>query len=490
MFRGLLKLAPVQGGVHPSANKARSSALHVSAAPIPPKLFLPLLQHAGAAAIPIVKVGERVLKGQLIALAPSELSAPVHASSSGTVVAITDVCAAHPSGFNAPAIVIETDGQDQWLPKAEASDAFQEDAMVLANRVAEAGIVGMGGAIFPAAVKLKQGAKHEIKTLLVNGSECEPYLSCDDRLMREKAEDIIEGARLIRHILKAFRVVIAIEDNKHEAIAAMKAAAEAYGMVEVEVVPTRYPMGSAKQLIQEITGREVPAGARSTSVGVLVHNVGTVYAIFQALTQGRPLISRIVTVAGGCVSRPKNIEALVGTPIEELFKACGGLTEEPARLLLGGPMMGIALTSTAVPIIKGATGVLALSKSEVQQDQASPCIRCASCVDVCPMGLMPLDMAALIKAENAEAAVDYGLADCILCGSCSYVCPSHLPLVQYFRYAKDKQAEKREAAKKLDLTVTMSLAKQKRLEQEKARKTAEKAAKRASKKRRPAAPTR
>ncbi|WP_096085063.1 electron transport complex subunit RsxC [Agaribacterium haliotis] len=485
MFRGLLNLAAVRGGVHPHSHKDRSSALQILKAPVPKRLYLPLLQHAGEAAVPIVERGAYVFKGQLLALAPSDLSAPVHASSSGHIVDICEVAAAHPSGLTAPAIVLETDGEDKWAPADEGAaltDAYSEDAMTLANRVANAGIVGMGGAIFPAAVKLKQGAKHEIKTLLVNGSECEPYLSCDDRLMREQAEAIVEGARLIRHILKAFRVVIAIEDNKREAIAAMQAAAEPYGMVEVEVVPTRYPMGSAKQLIQQITGREVPAGARSTSVGVLVHNVGTVYAIYQALTRARPLISRVVTVAGACIKRPRNIEARIGTPVQDLIDLCGGFIDKAEVLLLGGPMMGIAMQSTEVPIIKGATGVLALAKHELRREQSSACIRCARCVSACPMGLLPLDIAAQIKQDNFEAAADYGLNDCILCASCSYVCPSQLPLVQYFRYAKDQQAQKHRAAKKMNLTVSMSLAKQQRLADEKQQKAEEKAAKRAAKK--------
>lgn len=483
MFSHLLKLSKVTGGVHPQGRKQASAAVPIKKLAVPKTLYLPLRQHAGADAIPIVKVGDKVLKGQLIALAPSEISAPVHASSSGTVVEIGPITAPHPSGLAATAIVIDTDGEDRWLPQQALSDPYKEDPMVLANRVADAGIVGMGGAIFPAAVKLKQGAKHEIKTVLVNGSECEPYLTCDDRLMRERAAEIVEGARLIHHILRAFRVVIAIEDNKPEAIAAMQAAAESHGVVEVEVVPSRYPMGSAKQLIQQITGLEVPAGSRSTEVGVLVHNVGTVYAIYQALTMGRPLLSRVVTVAGACVRQPANIEAIVGTPIEDLFEACGGLSKGPAQLILGGPMMGAPLPNIQVPLIKGATGLLALSKEEVPQSKAAPCIRCASCVDACPMGLLPLEMAARARSEDFDAAEDVGLKDCILCGACAFVCPSHIPLVQYFQYAKGQQAIKRTAAKKMEYTVQLSLAKQQRIEAEKAAKAAEKAAKKAAKKR-------
>ncbi|MFZ5602643.1 MAG: electron transport complex subunit RsxC [Pseudomonadota bacterium] len=477
-------LSPVRGGVHPAGHKDRSSALTIATAPLPERLYLPLRQHAGADALPLVRVGDRVLKGQLIAAAASEVSAPVHASSSGRVVAIGPVPAPHPSGLTANGIVIECDGDDRWIDVDLPADPYSQEPMMLADRVAQAGIVGLGGAIFPAAVKLKQGARHEIKTVLLNGSECEPYLTTDDRLMRERAEQIVDGARLIQHILRAYRIVIAIEDNKPEAIAAMRAASEPYGAIEVEVVPALYPMGSAKQLIQEITGREVPAEGRSTSVGVLVHNVGTVFAIQQALRFGRPLISRVVTVAGGCVARPRNVETRVGVPVQNLLDFCGGLTEAPAQLLMGGPMMGMVLPNAQAPIIKGATGVLALSRHEVPRADASPCIRCARCVDACPMGLMPLEMAAHARADSFEGADDYGLKDCILCGSCAYVCPSHIPLVHYFQYALGEQDARRSAEKKNDYTRQLMEQRQLRLEQEEAARAAAKA-----KKRKPAATT-
>lgn len=474
----MLHLPRIRGGVHPAGHKDRSSALPISPIPLPKRLVLPLRQHAGAEAQPIVRVGERVLKGQLIAMPLSEVSAPVHASSSGTVVEVGSVLAPHPSGLTANAIVIECDGRDEWMPFDIPSDPYSEAPLTLADRVAAAGIVGLGGAIFPAAVKLKQGVRHEIKTLLVNGSECEPYLTTDDRLMRERAEDVIDGARLIQHILRAYRIVIAIENNKPEAIAAMKAAAEPYGAIEVEVVPALYPMGSAKQLIQEITGREVPANARSTTVGVLVHNVGTVYAIQQALRFGRPLISRVVTVAGACVARPRNVEALIGTPVQDLLDACGGLQGDPAQILLGGPMMGMVLPSTDVPIIKGATGVLALARNEVPRQEAAPCIRCARCVDACPMGLLPLEMAAHTRVDDLEGASEVGLRDCILCGCCSYVCPSHIPLVQYFQYAMGEQDARASAQKKADHTKQLMEARSTRVAREEAAREAAKAARR------------
>ncbi|MCM2330595.1 MAG: electron transport complex subunit RsxC [Pseudomonas sagittaria] len=473
----MFNLARIRGGIHPAAHKDRSAALPIGSLALPPRLYLPLRQHAGAEALPLVRVGERVLKGQLIAGSPAEMSAPIHAPSSGRIVEIGPILAPHPSGLTVNGMVLECDGAERWIELDVPANPFAESPLLLADRVARAGIVGMGGAIFPAAVKLKQGTRHEIKTVLVNGSECEPYLTCDDRLMRERAEAIVDGARLIQHILRAYRVVIAIEDNKPEALAAMRAASEPFGAIEVEAVPALYPMGSAKQLIQSVTGREVPADARSTSVGALVHNVGTVYAIQQALRHGRPLISRVVSVAGSCVTSPRNLEVPIGTPAQLLLDACGGLQQEPARLLLGGPMMGVALPSPQVPMIKGATGLLALARHELRNDQASPCIRCASCVDACPMGLLPLEMAARARVDDLDGASDYGLRDCILCGCCSYVCPSHIPLVQYFQHAMGQQDERRSAARKNDYIRQLTEARAARLAAEEAAKAAAKAAK-------------
>ena len=470
----MFNFARIRGGIHPSPNKERSALLPIGEVPLPSRLYLPLRQHAGAECLPLVQVGDRVLKGQLLASSPSELSAPVHAPSSGRIVEIGPINAPHPSGLVTNGIVLECDGEDRWIELPVPGNPFDEEPSVLAERVAEAGIVGLGGAIFPAAVKLKQGAKHEIKTVLINGSECEPYLTTDDLLMRERADAIVEGARLVQHILRAYNIVIAIEDNKPEALAAMRKASIGHGAIEVVAVPALYPMGSAKQLIQEITGREVPAEGRSTSVGVLVHNVGTVYAIQQALRFGRPLISRVVTVAGGCVVNPRNMEVRIGTPVQALLDACGGLTHAPQRLLLGGPMMGSVLPSSLVPVIKGTTGVLALDRHEVPHDEAEPCIRCARCVDACPMGLMPLEMVAYTRADNLDQASEFGLRDCILCGCCSYVCPSHIPLVQYFQYAMGKHDEQRNAARKNDFIKQATDARAQRLAEEAALKAAKK----------------
>ncbi len=473
----MFNLARISGGIHPAGHKDRSAALSIAPLPLAPRLFLPLRQHAGAEALPLVRPGDRVLKGELLAASPSEVSAPIHAPTSGRILDLGPIPAPHPSGLTVNGYVLEVDGDERWIDLDAPADPFAVAPTELANRVAAAGVVGLGGAIFPAAVKLKQGTRHEIKTVLVNGSECEPYLTCDDRLMRERAEAVVDGARLIQHILRAYSIVIAIEDNKPAALAAMRAAAEPYGAIEVVAVPALYPMGSAKQLIREVTGREVPAGGRSTDVGVLVHNVGTVYAIQQALRHGRPLISRVVTVAGSCVTNPRNVEALIGTPIQALFDACGGLSKTPRQLIMGGPMMGTVLPSYEVPVIKGATGLLALDAHELPRAEASPCIRCARCVDACPMGLTPLEMAAHTRAEDLDGAMQAGLRDCILCGCCSYVCPSHIPLVRYFQYATGKADERRSASRKMEHIKQMTEARAARLAEEEAAKAAAKAAK-------------
>ncbi len=473
-----LPIAGSRGGVHPETNKDLTAQRPIlTKLPLPKRIYLPLSQHAGVESRPQVQVGDKVLKGQLVARSAGSLSANLHAPTSGTVVAIEPIVAPHPSGLPAVAIIIESDGEDKWVEVTTLDDPLALSPDELADMVDEAGIVGMGGAIFPAAVKLRQGRRFEIKTLIINGSECEPYLTCDDQLMRERADAIIDGARMIRHIIEAYEVVVAIEDNKPDATAALKMAAANFGMIEVRNVPTQYPMGSAKQLIQAVTGKEVPAGGRSNDIGVLVHNVGTVFAIHQALRFGRPLISRIVTVSGSCVNAPHNVEALIGTPVREVIQACGGLKSTPSRLLMGGPMMGQIIPSIDSPIIKGSTGVLALTRQEVNEHLPSPCIRCSRCVDACPMGLVPLEMAKHTKVDDFDNAQQYGLRDCILCGSCAYVCPSHIPLVQYFEYAKGELKERRHSETKQEYTKRLSQQRAERLEQEKAAKLAAKKAK-------------
>jgi electron transport complex protein RnfC len=421
---------------------------------MPELLFVPLQQHIGAPARHLVGVGDRVKKGQLLAASVGLVSAPVHAPTSGCVIAVGDFPAPHPSGLPMATLTIEADGDDAWVDSELPDDPFALSPEDVAARVGAAGIVGLGGAAFPSAVKLNLSRNSEVRTLIMNGGECEPYLTCDDRLMRERAKEIVEGIRLIRHATGACEVLVGIEDNKPEAIAAMEAAAVG-SEVRVVAVPAMYPMGSEKQLIQVLIGQEVPAGGRAADIGVLVHNVGTAYAVQQALRLGRPLVSRIVTVSGGAITAPGNLEVPIGTLAADLVRACGGLREVAARLVLGGPMMGTQLSSLDIPVVKGSSGVLALTRAEVEQNRPGPCIRCSSCVRACPMGLLPLEMAARIRAGDPNGAVDWGLKDCIACGSCSYVCPSHIPLVHYFNHAKgdlaarERMKLKNEATKKL-----------------------------------------
>lgn len=447
-------LHKLRGGVHPEGRKDLSAEPPIRLLPMPERLFVPLQQHIGAPARHLVGIGDVVKKGQLLAASQGMVSAPVHAPTSGRVIAIGDFPGPHPSGLPMPTLTIEADGLDTWIDADIPADPFALSPEEVAARVGAAGIVGLGGAAFPAAVKLNLSRRNEVTTLIMNGGECEPYLTCDDRLMQERAAQIVEGIRLIAHATGASEILVGIEDNKPEAIAAMTKAA-AGSPVKVVKVPAMYPMGSEKQLIQVLTGQEVPAGGRAADIGVLVHNVGTAYAVQQALCLGRPLVSRIVTVSGGGIMAPGNLEAPIGALAADLVRACGGLRIDAARLVLGGPMMGTQLTSLDVPVIKGSSGVLALTREEVEQTRPGPCIRCSSCVRACPMGLLPLEMAARIRAGDPAAAVDWGLKDCIACGSCSYVCPSHIPLVHWFNHAKGDLAArerlkmKNEATKKL-----------------------------------------
>lgn len=449
-----MKLFDLRGGVHPEGRKELSADAPVRSMPLPKKLFVPLQQHIGAPAAPVVNLGDRVLKGQLIATAQGAVSSSIHAPTSGTISALGDHAAPHPSGLPVPTITLESDGKDEWLALNAAGDPFALAPEEVAARVAAAGIVGLGGATFPAALKLNLSRGSGVQTLVMNGGECEPYLTCDDRIMRERAAAIIEGIRLIAHAVDAKEILVGIEDNKPAAIASMQAAAQGTA-VKIMVMPSMYPMGSEKQIIHILTGKEIPAGGRPADIGVLVHNVATAYAVHQAVRHGRPLISRIVTLSGGAMASPCNVEALVGTPVRELIEFAGGFTQPPARMVLGGPMMGQQFTNTDIPVVKGTGGVLALLAFEIGQAAASPCIRCSTCVRACPVGLLPLAMMAHIRASDLNGAVALGLKDCIACGSCSYVCPAHIPLVHYFNYARGDLAAqeraklKQEATKKL-----------------------------------------
>ncbi|MDD5274963.1 MAG: electron transport complex subunit RsxC [Methylovulum sp.] len=455
----------IRGGVHAEERKTSTATQAiVTAFPLPKKLYIPLQQHVGKPAEPLIKVGEVVLKGQLLAHSQGIISAPVHAPSSGTILDVNDYPAPHPSALPIRMIVLETDGKDEWLQPPDIGDPFQLPPEDISLRVGAAGIVGLGGATFPTAVKLNMGRENHIDTLIINGAECEPYLSCDDRLMQERAESIIDGVRLMLHGMETHNAVVAIEDNKPQAFAAMTAAAMPYPSIKVMQIPTRYPMGWDRQLIRYVTGKEVPVGCRSSEIGVTIHNVGTAYAVHNAIRHGRPLVSRVVTVAGGAVQRPMNVEVPLGTLIADLFNFCYVSPEKTARIIMGGPMMGDSLPHISLPTVKATSGILALTQSELKDTDEQPCIRCASCVTVCPAGLRPLDMANNIRANQLDAAVDIGLKDCISCGCCSYICPSNIPLVHYFKYASGEVAARQQAQHKSEQTKRLMEARQTRLD--------------------------
>jgi Na+-translocating ferredoxin:NAD+ oxidoreductase subunit C len=479
-------LAGNHWGVHPDDHKRPAADAPLRTLPLPNRLYMPLQQHVGGAARPIVLVGHKVLKGQLIAEAQGNVSAPIHAPTSGTIVGIGEITAPHPSGLPFAAITVEPDGEDKLFEIDVPADPFALEPAEITKRVAAAGVVGLGGATFPSAVKFVLGKRLQVETLIVNGGECEPYLSCDDRVMRDFAPGVVDGVRLIMHAIGAKEALVGIEDNKPEAIIAMKKAAESFPEVKIRPVPARYPMGSDKQLIQTLTGRQVPADCRAAEVGVLVHNVNTAYAVHRAIRSGEPLVTRIVTVNGGAVNNPGNIIAPIGTLIGDLLDFAG-LKETPARYVMGGPMMGTVIPHTSVPIVKGTSGILALSGAEAATPDAGPCIRCGNCTRACPMGLLPLEMAAHVRADDLDGATRFGLADCISCGCCAYICPSHIPLVQYFSYAKGELWARERTKLRNDATKRLAQARVERQERETkekaeaaARRKAERAAQKAA----------
>lgn len=473
-------------GVHPDDHKRPAADAPLRELPLPKRLYIPLQQHVGQPARPIVLVGQTVLKGQLIAEAQGNISAPVHASASGRVVSIGEVTAPHPSGLPLVAIGIEPDGLDTTAELTIPADPFALSPAELTRLVAAAGVVGLGGATFPSSVKLALGKRSEVTTLIVNGGECEPYLSCDDRVMRDFAASVIDGVRLMLHAMGAREALVGIEDNKPEAIAAMKRASATFPEIKVRPVPARYPMGSDRQLIVTLTGKEVPSDCRAADVGVIVNNVSTANAVHRAIRLGEPLIRRIVTVNGGAVWQPGNILAPIGTLASDLL-AFAGLKSEPARIVMGGPMMGAVLPHAKVPIVKGTSGILAFNEDEIAAPEAGACIRCGTCTSACPMGLLPLEMAAQIRAGSLNGAEALGLADCIACGCCAYVCPSHIPLVQYFSHAKGELSEQSRSRLRNEATKRLAAERVVRLEREAiekaeaaARRKAERAAQKAA----------
>ncbi len=432
-----MKLFPIRGGIHPDYRKELASEKAIVALPMPAALYIPLQQHIGAPAEVLVAKGDLVKKGQMIARNQGTVSASQHAPTSGRIRTVTEVTAPHPSGLPQTTIVLESDGRDEWAELPEPiADPFAVDAHTINERVSQSGIVGMGGAAFPSAIKLNLGEQKKLDTLLLNGAECEPYLTCDDRVMREHADEIIDGARIMAHALGTHRVVIGIEQNKPQAIEIMKKAAAAFPNIEVVAVPVQYPMGSERHLVQAITGLETPARKLTADLGIVVHNVSTARAVHDAVRNGRPLLARVVTVSGGAIREPKNVLTPIGTLVSDLVNFCGGFAERPERVINGGPMMGQPMPSLDVPVVKGTSGILALTAGEINDRPTEACIRCGVCITICPCGLSPVEMSAFIRKDKLETAAKLGVMDCFSCGSCSYVCPSHIPLVHYFNYAK------------------------------------------------------
>jgi electron transport complex protein RnfC len=471
------KVWDIHGGIHPAENKQQSLQTPIHPAGIPPQLILPLAQHIGAPASPIVNVGDRVLKGQMIAEAKGFVSAPVHAPTSGTVAAIESRLIPHPSGMSAPCIVIDTDGQDQWIEHSGIEDFRSLSKLDLIDRVRQAGIAGMGGAGFPSAVKLSTRDDKPIDTLILNGTECEPYITADDILMRERAAEIIAGAEILRHLIKPSKeTLIGVEDNKPEGIAALQKAAEGTG-IEIVPFPTKYPSGGEKQLIQILTGKEVPAGGLPADIGIVCQNIGTTTAIYRAICFGEPLISRITTVTGEACSQARNYEVLLGTPVQFLLEQSGFKKDDCIRLVMGGPMMGYTLQDTAVPIVKTSNCILAPSVAELPPPPpAQACIRCGMCAEACPVSLLPQQMYWFSRAQEHEKLEDHKLFDCIECGACSYVCPSNIPLVQYYRASKAEIRQAQQDKIKSERSKERFEARTARLEQEEAEKEAKRAA--------------
>jgi electron transport complex protein RnfC len=468
------KIWDIHGGIHPPERKTLSNRTPIQHPPLPARLVLPLAQHLGAPALPCVTVGERVLKGQKIADADGALSVALHAPTSGTVAFVGPQPYPHASGLPAPAIVIDCDGRDQWCTLEPCADFRALAPEALLAKIRAAGINGLGGAGFPTAVKLAAPAK--IHTLVINGAECEPYITADDLLMREKAAELIAGIEILAHLLQPDSVLIGIEDNKPEAIAAVRAALGARPFA-VRAIPTKYPSGGERQLIQILTGLEVPSGGLPADIGVLCQNVGTAVAVHDAVLLGRPLISRITTLTGQALARPMNVEALLGTPVGELLAFAGLDRGKLDRLILGGPMMGFTLPELDVPLIKTGNCLLAATRAELPPPPpALPCIRCGDCALACPVSLLPQQLHFFALGDAHEQLKAHHLFDCIECGACAYVCPSSIPLVQYYRAAKADIRELEQKQQKAEHSKQRFELRQERLRREEERKEEERKA--------------
>ena len=446
------------GGVRFETYKHLTNRIVAVQHPLPERIILPLQQHIGLPAQPIVAIGDKVLKGQKIAQAGGYVSIPVHASTSGKIIDIGDYPVPHPAELKAPCIVIEPDGEDKWFDIKPTHEYASVDPRQLQEVIRECGITGLGGAGFPTHVKINEGVGNAVDTLIINGVECEPYITCDDRLIQEKAHYIVAGTKMIRHAVQAQHCVIAVEDDMPESYEEL--AQRIDDDIELVRVPSRYPAGGEKQLIKVLTGIEVPSGGLPIHAGIVMHNVATAAAVYRAVTRGEPVVSRYVTITGD-VKTPRTLQVLLGTPALDCLKACGYEHDENHKVILGGPMMGIHIRDPNIPIIKTTNCLLVEENKPLPPEM--PCIRCGDCVDVCPVNLLPQQLYWHARADNFEAARQHHLFDCIECGCCSYVCPSHIPLVQYYRYGKSRIAEQERRRSGADQARSRFLKRQSRL---------------------------
>ncbi|AMG58551.1 electron transport complex subunit RsxC [Pantoea vagans] len=460
------KVWDFQGGIHPPEMKTQSNGTPLSELPLPHRFIIPLKQHIGHEGEICVAPGEKVLRGQPLTFGNGRML-PIHAPTSGVIEDIGQHMTAHPSGLSELCIFLTPDGEDRWMPLNPLPDYRQHPRADIVQRIHDAGIAGLGGAGFPTATKLKGGLRG-VKTLIINAAECEPYITADDRLMQDYAAEVLEGSRIIAWVLQAERVLIGIEDNKPEAIAALKQALGSERDLQIRVVPTKYPSGGAKQLTRILTGMEVPHGGRSTDIGVLMQNVGTAWAVKRAIINGEPITERVVTLTGEAIAQPRNVWSRLGTPISHLLHQVGFTPAPRQMVIMGGPLMGFTLPSLDVPVVKITNCILAPSASEMgNNDEEQSCIRCSACADACPAKLLPQQLYWYSQGGDHDKARAHHIDDCIECGACAYVCPSNIPLVQYYRQEKaELRAIDLEAKRTLEAKARFE-ARQARLEREK-----------------------